>query len=173
MTPRASLRPRYHGPMGSLSSSFIPAGRLGTAPLSPRASLCRIGPRRQGLASPLRALDGSGTILKTRCLRGEGGGSGRGVRGRVASPLAHDKGYYHALVTAAKTTPRQAIVPDRSLTYSRRSSPRDFQLFDAVAPDRADETRKPHGLTPWGFLTLLQESDKTGPMTTDARGRSL
>ena len=29
-------------------------------PLSPRASLCRIGPRRQGFASPLRALDGSG-----------------------------------------------------------------------------------------------------------------
>ena len=27
-------------------------------PLSPRASLCRIGPRRQGFASPLRALDG-------------------------------------------------------------------------------------------------------------------
>ena len=24
------------------------------------------------------------------------GGSGRGVRGRVASPLAHDKGYYHS-----------------------------------------------------------------------------
>ena len=31
-----------------------------------------------------------------RCLRGKRGGSGRGARGRVASPLAHDKGYYHA-----------------------------------------------------------------------------
>ena len=69
------------GPMGSLSSSFIPAGRLGTAPLSPRASSCRIGPRRQGFASPLRALDGSGPIRKTRCLRGERGGRavGRGA----------------------------------------------------------------------------------------------
>ena len=37
-----------------------------------------------------------GPIRKTRCLRGERGGSGRGVRGRVASPLVHDKGYYHA-----------------------------------------------------------------------------
>ena len=24
------------------------------------------------------------------------GGAGRGARGRVASPLAHDKGYYHS-----------------------------------------------------------------------------
>ena len=84
------------GPMGSLSSSFIPAGRLGKTPLSPCASSCRIGPRRQGFASPLRALDGSGPIRKTRCLRGERGGSGRGVRGPVASPLVHDKGYYHS-----------------------------------------------------------------------------
>ena len=66
-------------PMGSLTSSFIPAGRLGKTPLSPRASSCRIGPRRQGFASPLRALDGSGPIRKTRCLRGERGGSGRGA----------------------------------------------------------------------------------------------
>ena len=65
-------------PMGSLTSSFIPAGRLGTDPLSPRASSCRIGPRRQGFASPLRALDGSGPIRKTRCSRGERGG-GRAV----------------------------------------------------------------------------------------------
>ena len=49
---------------GSLSSSFIPAGRLGTDPLSPRASLCRIGPRRQGFASPLRALDRCGPIWR-------------------------------------------------------------------------------------------------------------
>ena len=27
---------------------------------------------------------------------GKGGGAGRGARGRVASPLAHDKGYYHS-----------------------------------------------------------------------------
>ena len=66
------------GPMGSLSSSFIPAGRLGKTPLSPRASSCRIGPRRPGFASPLRALDGSGPIRKTRCLRGERGGARSG-----------------------------------------------------------------------------------------------
>ena len=96
------------GPMGSLSSSFIPAGRLRieaesrcllveTPPLSPRASSCRIGPRRQGFASPLRALDGSGPIREMRCSRGK-----RGVRavwcgGLVASPLVHDKGYYHSV----------------------------------------------------------------------------
>ena len=72
-------------PMGSLTSLFIPAGRLGKPPLSPRASSCRIGPRRQGFASPLRALDGSGPIRKTRCLRGERGGSGRGARGRSSA----------------------------------------------------------------------------------------
>ena len=93
-------------PMGSLPSSFIPAGRLGTDPLSPRASSCRIGPRRQGFASPLRALDGSGPIRKTRCLRGERGGSGRGARGRVASPLAHDKGYYHSYTEGADAESR-------------------------------------------------------------------
>ena len=42
-------------------------------PLSPRALLCRIGPRRQGSAAPLRALDCSGPIRKTRCLRGKRG----------------------------------------------------------------------------------------------------
>ena len=52
------------GPMGSLTSSFIPAGRLVKTPLSPRASSWRIGPRRQGFASPLRALDGSGPIRR-------------------------------------------------------------------------------------------------------------
>ena len=81
------------GPMGSLSSSFIPAGRLRieaesrcllveTPPLSPRASSCRIGPRRQGFASPLRALDCSGPIRKTRCLRGERGVRAVGCGGR-------------------------------------------------------------------------------------------
>ena len=80
-------------PMGSLTSSFIPAGRLGKTPLSPRASSCRIGPRRQGFASPLRALDGSGPIRKTRCLRGERGGVGPwgGPRaGRTLYPVASD-----------------------------------------------------------------------------------
>ena len=83
------------GPMGSLSSSFIPAGRLRTAPLSPRTSSYRIGPRRQGYASPLRALDCSGPIRKTRCLRVERGGSGR------EGDLAHDKGYYHSYTEGA------------------------------------------------------------------------
>ena len=54
---------------GSLSSSFIPAGRLGTDPLSPRASSFQIGPRRQGFATPLRALDCCGPIRKTRRAR--------------------------------------------------------------------------------------------------------
>ena len=79
--------------MGSLTSSFIPAGRLGKPPLSPRASSCRIGPRRQGFASPLRALDGSGPIRKTRCLRGERGGA---RSGELRGALVHDKGYYHS-----------------------------------------------------------------------------
>ena len=91
-------------PMGSLTSSFIPAGRLGTAPLSPRASSCRIGPRRPGFVSPLRALDGCGPIRKTRCLRGERGGRagehGAGEVSRMLEELsgllAYDKGYYHA-----------------------------------------------------------------------------
>ena len=77
--------PLSPAPMGSLTSSFIPAGRLGKTPLSPRASSCWIGPRRQGFASPLRALDCSGPIRKTRCSRGERGGSGRGVRGRASA----------------------------------------------------------------------------------------
>ena len=58
-------------------------------PLSPRASSCRIGPRRQGFASPLRALDCSGPIRKTRCLRGEKGGA---RSGELRGALAHDKG---------------------------------------------------------------------------------
>ena len=96
---------------GSLSSSFIPAGRLGTAPLSPRALLCRIGPRRQGFASPLRALDGSGTILKTRCLRGERGGVGPwGAERGVFPNSRRPEGYYASNNTdrpgRARPTPR-------------------------------------------------------------------
>ena len=86
-------------PWGSLSTSFIPAGRLRKTPFSPRASSCRIGPRRQVFASPLRALDGSGSIRKTRCLRGERGGRaverGAGEVSRMleelSGPLARDK----------------------------------------------------------------------------------
>ena len=108
--------------MGSLSSSFIPAGRLGTDPLSPRASSCRIGPRRQGFASPLRALDGSGPIRKTRCLRGERGGAGRGaggvarIVGESSGPLVHDKGYYHSYLGRSR---KLAFGPTRRLSRSR------------------------------------------------------
>ena len=85
---------------GSLTSSFIPAGRLRTDPLSPRASSWRIGPRRQGFASPLRALDCSGPIRKTRCLRGERGGSAeRGIE-RLSFIAAKPKGNLSAIPDA-------------------------------------------------------------------------
>ena len=87
---------------GSLTSSFIPAGRLVKTPLSPRASSCRIGPRRQGFASPLRALDGSGPIRKTRCLRGERGGA---RSGELRGALVHDKGYYHSYLGRSRKEP--------------------------------------------------------------------
>ena len=48
----------------------------------PRVSLCRIGPRRQGSASPLRALDRFGSIRRPRCLQGERGVVGLRVSGR-------------------------------------------------------------------------------------------
>ena len=35
----------------------------------------------------------------------------------------NDNILYHARSTAAKTAPRQAIMPDRSLTYSRAGAP--------------------------------------------------
>ena len=56
------------------------------APLPPRASLCRIGPRRQGSASPLRALDRSGPIWREALFTMERGGTaGReSTPGRVA-----------------------------------------------------------------------------------------
>ena len=33
------------------------------------------------------------------------GGAGRGARGRVASPLAHDKGYYHSCLGRSRKEP--------------------------------------------------------------------
>ena len=75
-------------PMGSLTSSFIPAGRLRTGPLSPRASSCRIGPRLQGFASPLRALDRSGPIWRDALFtreKGDFGPCGRAER----EPFGH------------------------------------------------------------------------------------
>ena len=81
------------GPMTGRSRPHLSLREGSETPLSPRALLCRIGPRRQGFASPLRALDGSGPIRKTRCSRGERGG--RAV-GREGESLVHDKGYYHS-----------------------------------------------------------------------------
>ena len=100
-------------PMGSLSSSFIPAGRLGTAPRRGRQKPRFSNPFYSRPPFPL-ALHCVGSVLAVKgslrrfapwtartdpedalLTRGEGG-SGRGVRGRVASPLAHDKGYYHS-----------------------------------------------------------------------------
>ena len=46
-------------PMGSLSSSFIPAEGLEQTPLSPRASSCRIGPQPSRVRfAASRTLDG-------------------------------------------------------------------------------------------------------------------
>ena len=51
---------------------------VGKNPLSPRTAWWRIGPRRQGFAPPLRALDGSGPIRgATLFTRGKGGTAGR------------------------------------------------------------------------------------------------
>ena len=100
------------GPMTGRSRPHLSLREGLAPPLSPRASSCRIGPRRQGFASPHRALDGCGPIRKTRCLRGERGGAGRGARGRVASSLAHDKGYYHSLRRSRKGTFRPYQTPE-------------------------------------------------------------
>ena len=53
-------------------------------PLSPRASLCRIGPRRQGYASPLRALDGLRADPKDALFTREKGGCGFGPKGNLS-----------------------------------------------------------------------------------------
>ena len=50
------------GPHGVAHVLIYPCGKAWKNPLSPRASSFQIGPRRQGFASPLRALDGSGPI---------------------------------------------------------------------------------------------------------------
>ena len=56
-----------------------------------------------GLRSEMRSAERAGKSVvflcrsASKCLpHAQRGGSGRGVRGRVASPLAHDKGYYHS-----------------------------------------------------------------------------
>ena len=69
------------GPMTGRSRPHLSLREGSETPLSPRALLCRIGPRRQGFAAPLRALDGCGPIRKTRCLRGERGGARSGGYG--------------------------------------------------------------------------------------------
>ena len=49
---------------------------------------------------------------------GKGGGSGRGVRGRVASPLAHDKGYYHSYCGGERAARNLSALP-AALSRSR------------------------------------------------------
>ena len=68
---RGDLRPKVEsrygvpllGPMGSLSSSFIPAGRLGKTPLSPRASSFQIGPwTAPGRSEGMTVYEGKGGV---------------------------------------------------------------------------------------------------------------
>ena len=50
-------------------------------------------------ASPLRALDGSGPIRKTRCLRGERGGGGLWGAGRAPFPTSQTAERLRALLS--------------------------------------------------------------------------
>ena len=76
------------GPMGSLSSSFIPAGRLGKTPFPLALHRPRIGPRRQGYASPLRALDREDRSERRAAYEEKGGVCAVGCGSRIANPSA-------------------------------------------------------------------------------------
>ena len=90
------------GPMGVALVLIYPCGKAWKNPpfplalhrggsfLAVKGSLRRFAP----WTAPGRS---EGRPLFTR---GKGGGSGRGVRGRVASPLVHDKGHYHSYIAA-------------------------------------------------------------------------
>ena len=133
-------------PMGSLRSSFIPAGRLGKTPLSPRSFIVKgIGPRRQGFASPLRALDGERADGEmTRCLRGERGDRARwGARtgcqasiglanaGRHQPKVATPRPRY--LVRGTGLPRLTAIGPSRELSRGRCR----FNVARGCSPQRA------------------------------------
>ena len=75
-----AMRHALHRPPGGRYRRYLSL-REGSEqdPLSPRASSCRIGPRRQGFASPLRALDGRSDPKDALLTRGKGG-CGSGLR---------------------------------------------------------------------------------------------
>ena len=55
----------------------------------------------------------------------QGLGNGRGWWSRGSPQYMNDNILYHALATSAPAAPRQAIMPDRSLTYSRAGGVRN------------------------------------------------
>ena len=146
--------------MGVALVLIYPCGKAWKNPLSPRASSCRIGPRRQGFAAPLRALDCSGPIRKTRCSRGERGGSGRGVAEAESLIQAHDKGYYHSL----KEPPP---APHPRPPASPRSSPPKHPPGDGLALYRA--VRRPSCSTPRS-RARLRKSPSRRPARSPAKG---
>ena len=81
----------------------------------PHSRWFQIGPRRQGFASPLRALDGSGPIRRNGCSRGKGGGL-RAVRQFAFAPTGRT-GLGCAMFTASLR--RARFVPTQG---SRQSS---------------------------------------------------
>ena len=66
-------------PHGAALVLIYPCGKAWNRPPFPSPWMIRIGPRRQGFASPLRALDGEDRSEGRRCSRG-GRGGGRGAR---------------------------------------------------------------------------------------------
>ena len=83
--------------MGSLTSSFIPAGRLGTAPFP--LALHRVGSvlAVKGTLRRFAPWTAPGRSERRAAYEGKGGDRAVGREGE----LAHDKGYYHSYCGAA------------------------------------------------------------------------
>ena len=110
--------------MGSLSSSFIPAGRLGTGPLSPRASSSSDrssavkGTLRRFAPWPART-DPKDALLT----RGKGGSAPWGAEAESLIQ-AHDKGYYHSCLGRSRKgtfRPYQPSEPQPRGAVTRRA----------------------------------------------------
>ena len=98
--PHLSLREGLEQPPGGGAKSPVSPIPSTAAPpfpsrfiVSDRSSPSRV---RCAASRPGRL---AGRSERRAAYEGRGGGSGRGVRGRVASPLAHDKGYYHSYIS--------------------------------------------------------------------------
>ena len=100
------------------------------------------------------------------------GGSGRGVRGRAASPLAHDKGYYHSCLGRSRKPAfghTRRLEPQPSGAVTRRAVAQRGSRAGGLTRLSAEAIR---GFSPWALLPIRLPDEQTPRQHPEIRRKS-